>query len=241
MLVWLTGADDLLEPSAMETFMSHLAWALFRFGVVWLFYIALEPYLRRIWPGTMVSWVRLLRGRFKDPLVGRDVLIGVLVCAVLLVVVPAIVLAGSWLGAAPQPPSPDVATLEALRGMPHSVAMMLFEHAQSVFRPGMFGIVFLLLMRLLLRRTWLAVGAFLLFFAVVRVATGDPGGMVGWSIWAVFLALWLLIFFRAGQPRPRKLVLVRDVHRPAAHTRHGRLWFLRLPGRQADTRRCLIG
>jgi hypothetical protein len=198
LLVWMFGVDDLLEPSAMETFMSHLAWALYRFGVVWLFYIAFEPYLRRIWPGTMVSWVRLLRGRFKDPLVGRDVLIGVLVCAVLLVVLPAIVLAGGWLGAAPQPPSPDDTTLEALRGSPHAVAMMLFEHSQALLRPGMFGIVFLLLMRLLLRRTWLAVGPFLLILAVVNVATGDTGGMVGWSIWAVFVAAWLLLFFRAG-------------------------------------------
>jgi hypothetical protein len=35
-----------------------------------------EPYARRTWPKLMVSWQRLLNGRFRDPLVGRDVLLG---------------------------------------------------------------------------------------------------------------------------------------------------------------------
>jgi hypothetical protein len=32
--------------------------------------------VRRRWPATLVSWSRLLAGRFRDPLVGRDVLAG---------------------------------------------------------------------------------------------------------------------------------------------------------------------
>lgn len=41
-------------------------------------YIAVEPFARRSWPRLMVSWQRLLGGRLQDPLVGRDVLFGVL-------------------------------------------------------------------------------------------------------------------------------------------------------------------
>jgi serine/threonine-protein kinase len=44
----------------------------------WVCYLALEPLVRRRWPDTLVSWTRLLRGRLLDPLVGRDVLLGVL-------------------------------------------------------------------------------------------------------------------------------------------------------------------
>src|SRR5205807_2285944 len=40
--------------------------------------LALEPYVRRRWPWRMISWNRLLAGRFLDPMVGRDVLIGAL-------------------------------------------------------------------------------------------------------------------------------------------------------------------
>jgi serine/threonine-protein kinase len=42
-----------------------------------LFYLGLEPVIRRRWPQPLVSWSRLLAGRWRDPLVGRDVLIGV--------------------------------------------------------------------------------------------------------------------------------------------------------------------
>lgn len=41
-----------------------------------LIYIALEPFVRRRWPQILISWTRLLSGRFADPMVGRDVLMG---------------------------------------------------------------------------------------------------------------------------------------------------------------------
>ncbi len=43
---------------------------------VWVMYLAIEPYVRRIWPRALVGVVRLLAGRLRDPLVGREVLIG---------------------------------------------------------------------------------------------------------------------------------------------------------------------
>ncbi len=43
-----------------------------------LLYVALEPYVRRAWPEILISWSRLVAGGWKNPLVGRDVLIGVL-------------------------------------------------------------------------------------------------------------------------------------------------------------------
>jgi hypothetical protein len=39
-------------------------------------YLALEPYARRLWPQTLITWTRVLMGRFNDPRVGRDMLIG---------------------------------------------------------------------------------------------------------------------------------------------------------------------
>lgn len=44
---------------------------------VFLFFLALEPFARRHWPGALVSWTRLLERRFRDPAVGREVLVGV--------------------------------------------------------------------------------------------------------------------------------------------------------------------
>ncbi len=50
---------------------------LFVASLLWLFYLALEPYVRRFWPQALISWARLLGGSLRDPLVGRDVLVGI--------------------------------------------------------------------------------------------------------------------------------------------------------------------
>jgi serine/threonine-protein kinase len=42
-------------------------------------YLAVEPYFRRRWPRMLIGWSRLIAGRFRDPMIGRDALIGTLV------------------------------------------------------------------------------------------------------------------------------------------------------------------
>jgi serine/threonine-protein kinase len=41
-----------------------------------LLYLALEPFARRWWSELLISWNRLLAGDFRDPLIGRDILVG---------------------------------------------------------------------------------------------------------------------------------------------------------------------
>lgn len=41
-----------------------------------ILYIALEPFVRRWWSEMLISWSRIMAGDFRDPMVGRDVLIG---------------------------------------------------------------------------------------------------------------------------------------------------------------------
>ena len=40
-----------------------------------LAYLALEPVLRRLWPILLVFWTRFMQGRWRDPLIGRDLLV----------------------------------------------------------------------------------------------------------------------------------------------------------------------
>ncbi len=42
-----------------------------------LVYLAVEPYVRRIWPKSLIGWARLSQGRVRDPAVGRELLVGV--------------------------------------------------------------------------------------------------------------------------------------------------------------------
>jgi hypothetical protein len=45
-------------------------------AMVWILYMAIEPYVRRRWSAILVAWTRLLSGEFRDPLVARDIHIG---------------------------------------------------------------------------------------------------------------------------------------------------------------------
>jgi hypothetical protein len=56
-------------------FQSIGQWALSA-GLLWIVYLAMEPELRAGWPHSVVTWNRLLAGRWKDAQVAADVLIG---------------------------------------------------------------------------------------------------------------------------------------------------------------------
>jgi hypothetical protein len=56
-----------------------LAFGAFTGGMMWIYYLAIEPYARRFWPDALLGWTRLLSGHIRDPRVGRELLIG-LVC-----------------------------------------------------------------------------------------------------------------------------------------------------------------
>ena len=77
LLDWLTGAH--LTGSANELFnrfMDNLGDAVFLGVFLYVIYLALEPFIRRRMPQLLISWSRLLAGKFRDPLVARDALLG---------------------------------------------------------------------------------------------------------------------------------------------------------------------
>jgi serine/threonine-protein kinase len=70
-----------LQASVLDlwrAFIFTVADSLFAATFVWIAYMALDPYARKYWPDLLISWNRLVAGRWRDPLVGRDVLIGTL-------------------------------------------------------------------------------------------------------------------------------------------------------------------
>lgn len=68
-----------IAPGALDrAFWESLGYSLPPALIVGVFYLALEPYFRRRYPELLVSWARLLSGKLRDPLVGRDHLWGVL-------------------------------------------------------------------------------------------------------------------------------------------------------------------
>jgi serine/threonine-protein kinase len=73
---WLTRGHVPKITAELESLFYELSNYLVLAGVTWLTYIALEPFMRRRWPNLIISWNRLLAGNYRDPLIGREILIG---------------------------------------------------------------------------------------------------------------------------------------------------------------------
>lgn len=83
---------------ARQIFMA-VAYGSSRALLTWLLYVAIEPFIRRSHPTLLVSWTRLLAGRWRDPAVGRDVLIGLAVGVGVMAASAAWTWARGWAGA----------------------------------------------------------------------------------------------------------------------------------------------
>jgi serine/threonine-protein kinase len=160
-LLWIVGAHHVAARGEVDILVSHYAFSTWRIFLVWVFYMAVEPYARRLWPHSLVTWVRFVGGRWRDPLVGRDILVGVAAGTLL----ANLDWLQTWLfprltGLAGIPPKIHPSMLEALRRGPHLVAALAMAHTQAVLMNTLFLVLILVILRLLLRRTWLAVAAF---------------------------------------------------------------------------------
>lgn len=137
-------------------------------AAVSVFYIALEPWVRRRWPQTMISWSRFTTRGIRDPRVGRDILYGVAMGGL----VAMLKLAQIRLHGTAAPPS--LPNLEGLGGLRALAAFGLESIDGAMFDP-MLVLFALFLMRLLLRRPWVAaVAAVALLTAMSAGATAAP-------------------------------------------------------------------
>ncbi len=62
--------------ASFSSFMHFVGRCLYALAVGALFYLAFEPFTRKIWPQSLVSWTRLIRGRVLCCTVARDILVG---------------------------------------------------------------------------------------------------------------------------------------------------------------------
>jgi hypothetical protein len=77
MIPWALYVHHVPDVSAeISTFFTALSLSLTNAAVFTVIYLALEPYVRRRLPELLIGWARVLEGRFRDPRVGRDMLVG---------------------------------------------------------------------------------------------------------------------------------------------------------------------
>jgi serine/threonine-protein kinase len=190
-LCWILGGHHVFSfPSENRQLMTVLGFGVWMGLVTCGFYLALEPAVRRRWPWRITGWGRLLAGRVRDPMIGRDFLIGLIFGCGMALTLRAHFLFAEWLRlpppapasgegttgfADPGPPSPLVNILASILGNAVYVPLMLLMIA--------------FLLALVLRFTWLSWGVWLLIWVAV-FATPYLGPSTGANILAVaFTAL----------------------------------------------------
>jgi hypothetical protein len=199
-LHWALGGDyvagpDLLRPLAVA-FSGATALGL----LVWLAYVACEPYVRRLWPEALVSWTRVLAGRFRDPLVGRDVLLGCTFYSIQgLVLVWAFWIAerAGLVGLIPLPDS-----LIVLRGGRFAVGELFGILLLSTAAALGLMMVFLLL-RMVFRKTWIAGAMLCLLWGAVQALPlaglwGIRAGLFGLVLLVALSAVPVVLLVRFG-------------------------------------------
>jgi serine/threonine-protein kinase len=174
------------RATAMSVFMAML---------LWLFYLALEPFVRRQRPRVLVSWNRLLGGGYRDAVVGRDVLIG----AVWGVLAAGLYgLAGGLperLGhTAPDPLESGLGLLLGLRPQVALVASLLM----SAILMSLGSLLLYLVLRLALRRDAIASVALVLVLAALGLGSNiEPLWL--WLAMRLFLmATYVFLLLRLG-------------------------------------------
>jgi serine/threonine-protein kinase len=95
---WLVSADHVSTLGEFYGLALSVSLMLLTMGLTWVMYVSLEPFVRRRWPTVLVSWTRLLAGEWRDPQLGRDVLVGCTAGVGFALFMRILILAPEWFG-----------------------------------------------------------------------------------------------------------------------------------------------
>ena len=141
-------------------------------GVV---YLALEPYVRRFWPDSLLGWSRLVAGHVPDPRVGRDVLAGALFGVAIAFVALGKARVLPQLGYPAQLPTYGRA-IGVLSG-PGQLVAIWAGASISALEGALLTVLIFVVLRLVLRRTWLAMAAGILLMSLASANRIGGAGM----------------------------------------------------------------
>ena len=138
--------------------------------LVGLMYSALDPQIRRMWPELLISWSSLVAGDVRDPMIGRDILMGALLGTAAYAIGTLHAFLPHWLMGASTPPASHYFRWDGfLPGLADSLSLL------PLALTGTLAITFIIFILLFItRRRWIA----LVVFACIY---GFGGG--GFGVW----------------------------------------------------------
>jgi serine/threonine protein kinase len=192
MVEWALGAHHLATPAEQDLLFAGLADAAFAGALYWVLYLALEPWVRRYWPQTLITWSRVLAGRWRDPLVGRDILFAVLFGLLYLLVFQLFHVTMVKLGEPPQWGF-GLRNLLGFRG----IGYVLVDHLSAAIGVGLAFLLLLFLLRAVLRSQWLAAAGWVAIMTVVR-SLQAPHPVISALFWILIWGIVVTIMLRFG-------------------------------------------
>lgn len=155
-----------------------------------LLYLALEPYARRRWANLIISWNRLLAGDWRDPLVGRDILIGGMLGLGHTVVIYSGPLTRQWLGLTVAPNTGlDISYLQSFKHIWANFLTASMDGIFSAFAP----LLLLILLVTIFRKQSLATALlWTLYFLILGLAFASGGLWIAW-LWTGLIATLIVV------------------------------------------------
>ena len=197
LIAWLLQASHTLGGRHDLDFLKlAIAGTLTEAALVALFYLALEPLVRRFWPQTLIAWSRALAGRWRDPFVGLNVLLGAVVGVFWVVLVRSDEWITAQWGLVPREAIRPDEFFVALTSARHAFAFCL-DTLRSTIYESLFLLLLLVLLRAALRRPLLAgvLGFLLIAPLFVPRGTHPVVSLVVIGLGAVASALYVLTRF----------------------------------------------
>ena len=195
---WVLAAHHVPDVNQeLSSFLRYFGSTLVAAALLWVTYVAVEPYVRRFWPDGILGWTRLLSGYVRDPRVGRDVLIGCVFAAVMALLNIFYELLPPLMGRPPAIPRFQNG-VDALSGI-SELAGKIFDHLVSGVFVAMFAVLSFVLLRLIFRRTPLAIVAWVVVLALFQAS----------QVLASGTSMWIAAAFQACMIAALTIMVVR--------------------------------
>ncbi|HEX3744274.1 MAG TPA: serine/threonine-protein kinase [Bryobacteraceae bacterium] len=180
-VAWAGSFHPAANMAVFDLFVNAVAQWLFGAAVLWFCYLALEPEVRAHWPHSIVTWNRVLAGRWLDAQVGAHILIGAATGIGLWVFFKAVIV---FVFRDPQPWSDDI-SMSAFLG----ARAWIGAHAAGMneaLATGLFVFMLIFAMRQFLRKDLFAALAAAVVFTL---AQSDVQGPKWWLLGLLYVAV----------------------------------------------------
>ena len=188
---WMCAAHWVVDISMIGIFVVNASDWFTSAALIWLLYIALEPAVRARWPHAILTWSRVLAGRWQDAQVAADLLYGALVG----LIVAAFFLAANWLDV--WQGSVDTSTAEDVGVSARYFVAHVLGKARNAAEFGLIVVFAIFCFRAVFRKDWIASVAAAVLFTLMEGSVWR-GNLVNFAFFLIIFALLAFVLLRLG-------------------------------------------